>query len=400
MPGRARFRRSFRLLAAGMVGAAFLTVRCSSPSQPTVIIAAPAIACPAPPVTAISTNGLAVPVTYGLPTVTGGTTPVTTACVPASGSAFNVGSTTVACTVTDAVHRAASCTFPVSVSPPGPHLNVMRILAFGDSITEGEVPEPGEFPPVSSSSLIRMIRIREVMPNASYPADLTTLLAQRYTVQGALRVDAFSFVHSTPTSDEVNNCFVNPPVPATTAIVVVNAGCLGATAQSSSNYPTLMTKIAAYSPDLVLLLMGTNDLNSEDPNDSIANGLAGMQQLIQYARSLGIPVMVGTLPPQIAADLTHGGSPELVVPFNNQLRPLAMSAGATVVDLYADLATNVTAWISPLDGLHPTAAGYQEIARVWFNAIKTAFETSSLPTPTATPSSPVRLKPDATYHHL
>jgi lysophospholipase L1-like esterase len=328
-------------------------------------------------------------VSYGLPTVTGGTAPATTACVPASGSSFNVGSTTVACTATDAVHRAASCTFFVSVSPPAPHLSVTRILAFGDSITEGEVPEPGEFPPVSSSSLIR---VREVMPDASYPADLTTLLAQRYTAQGAVRVDAFSFVHSTPTSDESNNCFVNPPVPATTAIVVVNGGCLGAPALNDGNHPTLMNKIAAYNPDLVLLLMGTNDLNSEDPNGSIASGLAGIQQLIQYARSLGIPVMVGTLPPQIAADLTHGGTPELIVPFNNQLRPMAMSAGATVVDLYADLSTNVTAWISPLDGLHPTAAGYQEIAKVWFNAIKTAFETSSSPTPTATTFSPLPLK--------
>jgi lysophospholipase L1-like esterase len=280
---------------------------------------------------------------------------------------------------------------------------VTRILAFGDSITEGEVPEPGEFPPVSASSLIR---VREVMPNASYPADLTTLLAQRYTVQGALRVDAFSFVHSTPTSDEVNTCFINPPVPATSAIVVVNAGCLGWTAQSTSGpngHPTLMaltTEIATYNPDLLLLLMGTNDLNSEFPDTSIANGVAGVQQLTQYARSKGIPVMVGTLPPQIAADLTHGGSPELIVPFNNQLRPAAISAGATVVDLYADISTNVTAWISPLDGLHPTAAGYQEIARVWFNAIKTAFETTSLPTPTATTSSPVRPKPGATYHHF
>ena len=327
-----------------------------------------------------------------MPTVTGGTAPVTTACAPASGSSFILGSTTVTCVATDAVHRASGCTFAVSVTLPSAHLSVTRILAFGDSITEGEVPEPGEFPGVS--------RVREVMPNASYPADLTTLLAQRYTAQGALRVDAFSFVHSTPTSDEINNCDVNSPVPATSGIVVVNAGCLGATAQSSDSHPTrtrLIDKIATYNPDLLLLHIGVNDLDSSDPNTSIANGLTGVQQLIQYARSKGIPVMVGTLLPQIAADITHGGSPELIVPFNTQLRPAAINAGATVVDLYADINTNVTAWISPLDGLHPTAAGYQEIARVWFNAIKNGgFETPS-PVPTAT-RSPVRLKPDATHN--
>jgi hypothetical protein len=68
------------------------------------------------------------------------------------------------------------------------------------------------------------------------------------------------------------------------------------------------------------------------------------------------------------------------------------------VDLYTDINSNVTAWISPLDGLHPTAAGYQEIARVWFNAIKNAYESAPSPVPTATNGDrprPVRLKPDA-----
>jgi lysophospholipase L1-like esterase len=35
---------------------------------------------------------------------------------------------------------------------------------------------------------------------------------------------------------------------------------------------------------------------------------------------------------------------------------------------------DVTDWISPFDGLHPTAAGYQEIASVWFAAIRQSFE--------------------------
>jgi hypothetical protein len=47
-----------------------------------------------------------------------------------------------------------------------------------------------------------------------------------------------------------------------------------------------------------------------------------------------------------------------------------------------------TDWISPYDGLHPTEAGYQEIARVWFNSIQNAFE---LPRgSTVTTGAPVR----------
>ena len=56
------------------------------------------------------------------------------------------------------------------------------------------------------------------------------------------------------------------------------------------------------------------------------------------------------------------------------LVPAATNAGARVVDLYSAIAMDVTEWISPYDGLHPTQGGYQEIALVWFNAIRSAFE--------------------------
>ena len=130
-------------------------------------------------------------VSYGSPTVTGGTAPVVTSCTPPSGSAFSVGSTVVTCPATGAVHRTANCSFPVTVTLPSPRLGVTTILAFGDSITEGEVPVAGEF----------FIRPQFVEPDHSYPANLTTLLAQRYTAQGASRVDAFTFILSSDSND-------------------------------------------------------------------------------------------------------------------------------------------------------------------------------------------------------
>jgi lysophospholipase L1-like esterase len=311
-------------------------------------------------------------VTYGVATVTGGTTPVSASCTPSSGSTFKMGSTTVTCTATDGVGRTASCSFMASVVVPSPRLGVTRIMAFGDSITEGEVPVQGEFPAARAPG----VRPQFVEPDRSYPAELTTLLAQRYKAQGASRVDAFTFILSA----DSNDCTPDPPAPSTSSILVINAGCLGARANDTTTLTRLKDKIGTYHPDVLLLLIGVNDLDQTSPAASISRGVQGVQTLIAAAH--GVPVMVGTALPQIAADLTHGGTPDLIVSFNAQLVPAATNAGARVVDLYSDIAMDVTDWISPYDGVHPTEAGYQEMARVWFTSIQNSFELPSSSTVT------------------
>ena len=184
-----------------------------------------------------TSNGQPAVVSYGAPSVTGGTTPVSTTCTPSSGSAFNVGSTVVTCTATDAVRRTAGCSFPVSVTLPSPRLGAATILAFGDSITEGEVPVAGEFG----------VHPQFVELDQSYPAQLTTLLGQRYSAQGVSRLDAI--------------CGNDPPSTAASGIVVINAGCLGERAQDLATLARLNNKLVAYHPDVVLLLEGVNDLN-------------------------------------------------------------------------------------------------------------------------------------------
>jgi lysophospholipase L1-like esterase len=368
-----RSRGLSRAVRTGLATAALFTLTCSSPTRPTIIIPPPAISCPVAPSPVTASNGQSAVVTFGSATATGGVAPVSVFCTPSSGSTFTVGSTSVTCTATDAVRRAATCSFTASVVLPAPRLRVTRILAFGDSITEGEVPAFGEF----------SIRPQFVEPDRSYPADLTNLLAQRYTAQGASRVDAFTIVLS---NDSNNDCNPNPPAPTTSGIVVINAGCLGAAANDPRTLTRLTDKIGAYRPDLVLLHIGVNDLDPRSPAASISSGVQGVRTLIAAAN--GIPVMVGTLVPQIAADLTHGGSPDLIVPFNTLLVPAATNAGARVVDLYSDIAKDVTDWISPYDGLHPTEAGYQEIARVWFTSIQNAFESPR--GSTVTTGAPVR----------
>jgi lysophospholipase L1-like esterase len=359
------YRTSF-LLTTGLAGCALLTAACSNPTIPskTTIIPPPTIMCPvASSVT--TSNGQSAVVSYDSPTATGGTPPVSVTCTPPIGSTFNVGSTGVTCTATDAVRRAASCSFAVSVILPPPRLGVVTILAFGDSITEGEVPMAGEFG----------VGPRIVEPDNSYPADLTTLLGQRYTAQGAIRIDAFTLGPGNTTI-----CSTNPPPLGTSGIVVINAGCLGERAEDATTLSRLDNKLVTYHPDVVLLLEGVNDLNRAT---SIPAAVRGVQALISAARNRGANVIVGTLLPEIASDV-NAGSSNLIVPFNNLLVPAAIAAGAVVVDLYSDISTDVTDWISPFDGLHPTEAGYQEMARVFFNSIKNAFELPPSSTSTAT----------------
>jgi lysophospholipase L1-like esterase len=356
-------RRS-RFLALGLAGCALLDAACS-PTLPskTTIVPPPAIACPAAPSPVTTSNGQSAAVSYGAPAVTGGTAPLSVTCTPPSGSTFTVGSTSVTCTATDAARRAASCSFAVSVILPSPRLGVRTILAFGDSITEGEVRVPGEL----------RVRPHFVEPDRSYPADLTALLAQRYAAQGASRIDAFTL-----RADNSTICMTDPPPPTTSGIVVINAGCLGERAGDPMTLARLEDKIVTYHPDVLLLLEGVNDLNGAE---TIPGAVQSVQRLTTFARGAGVRVLVGTLLPEIAGD-PDGNAASLIVPFNSLLVPAVTSAGATVVDLYSDFVTDVSDWISPYDGLHPTEAGYQEMARVWFNSIKTLFEVPSTSTVT------------------
>ena len=73
-------------------------------------------------------------------------------------------------------------------------------------------------------------------------------------------------------------------------------------------------------------------------------------------------------------------APELVPDFNARLTVEAEFRGLSLVNLYQDFAGNVSAWISA-DGLHPTAAGYDEMSKVWFDAIERRFEAPATAAP-------------------
>jgi lysophospholipase L1-like esterase len=245
------------------------------------------------------------------------------------------------------------------VLPPAPRLTASRILAFGDSITAGEVPVPGEF----------LAPQRFIMPDLSYPADLTSLLKQRYTAQGASLVNAFSV------SATAENCDVRPALPVGTSLTVINAGCLGAKATDSLTAPRLSADLATYQPDVVLLLIGANDISVTTGPSSVDAAISAVADLMRAARFAGARVLVGNLLPMVAGRVNSTNAP-LVDQFNQRLATV-VSPPDSLVDLHGDIAQDTADWIS-YDGLHPTIAGYQEVANVWFRSLQSQFETQPL----------------------
>ena len=301
------------------------------PPPPPPVAAEPTLACPNP-VSASTTATTGIAVTYTAPTAEGGQSPVTVTCTPESGTMFAIGQTSVECSAKDALARTASCSFPVTVTRI-PSISKTRFLAFGDSITLGEV----SFPVSSSGGLGTSFKLVQV-PSAAYPIVLGKQLVARYL------------------SQEDN-------------IAVANYGLGGEKAVNARD--RFIAALGTARPDVVLLMEGSNDIALGE--DGAASGAAReIGIMVGEARRRGLPVFLATIPPGRA-----GGGKTIptiyLTDYNNRMRAAASSTGATLVDINAALATDVTRYIG-VDGLHPNEAGYAKIAETFYNAIRSQFE--------------------------
>lgn len=267
----------------------------------------------APSVSRQSFEGETVAVQYGAPTTYGGLEPVTTECLPESGTPFSVGTTTVTCTGRDGLQQAASCTLSVRIIPT---ISVSRILAFGDSLTAG----------VTSDVIPTSVEIR---PSKSYPAQLGELLSQRYSGQ---------------------------------SIRMTNSGIPGEKAVNAVS--RFKRELARVQPDVVLIMEGTNDL---DP-DTLSPGVqaaAAVETMVQHAKTRGVDPILATIPPQRTARSTEPA----VVPYNELIRQIAVRQGVPLVDVYQIINTGLCIGVGSLslsclgdDHMHPTIEGYSLIA--------------------------------------
>jgi lysophospholipase L1-like esterase len=340
------------LLLAGFASSLLFLAGCASPANPTPtptptptpVADPPKLTCPvAQTVQAVS--GIATPVAYGAATAVNGSPPVAVSCVPPSGSLFNVGLSTVTCTATDALQRADSCSFPVTVLA-APTLSITKFLAFGDSITKGEdgnasatVTSSGRFQPAV------------ILPDGlTYPGVLRQDLINRYTAQ---------------------------------APTVFNAGCpgegiTGDDSLTGCGFSTALARFTSYTSTglfpVVLIMEGTNDLYEQTDTRNLSPTIAGLRQMLGDAMSRGMRPYLATIPPINPLGVrgrTFGS--QLVPELNDRIRALGASQGVTVVDVN-QVFGNSFALLGP-DGLHPTVEGYTRIAEKFLAAIQATLET-------------------------
>jgi lysophospholipase L1-like esterase len=218
---------------------------------------------------------------------------------------------------------------PTPPPAPAPRLGIARILAFGDSMTEG----------TTSSPLTLWIFALDAGIPKSYPFKLQSLMAARYTDQ---------------------------------AIAVLNAGFAGRrAAQDLERFKSAMSEAA---PDVILLMEGANDLNAplranESMNDRISHTVGSLEEMVKAAARQQVPVLLATLPPQRA-----GGSRARAAPYlpryNDELKEMAVKKGAEIVDVFSLFPMSEVGQ----DGLHPTEDGYQRLAEIWMEALGSRYE--------------------------
>jgi len=317
--------RVFLTLVALFCGAACNnTPSAPTPAPAPPVADAPELTCPAA-VTISALTSMGAAVTYALPESRKGQGTVAVACTPPSGTTFPVGVTQAECVATDSLSRTGSCSFSVTVAGP-PRLRGTRIMAFGDSLTEGAT--------ILSNDPYDIVH----PPATAYPTVLGQLLSARYTDQ---------------------------------TITVFNRGLVGEQA-----WRALSRFIAAFvadAPDVVVLQEGYNDFRVADSAvTGIANAGVGITELAGEARRRGARVFICTLAPGRPGRAQIPTSALEVI--NDRLRSIARSEGAVLVDLYSALLPDVNGNVS-IDGLHLTPLGYRRVAETVFAAIRADLET-------------------------
>jgi lysophospholipase L1-like esterase len=204
---------------------------------------------------------------------------------------------------------------PPAPPAPAPKLTITKFMAFGDSLTEGQVsPAP--------ALLMRLVSAQ------AYPGRLQAMLVERYTDQRP---------------------------------VVINQGVGGETAEDGVS--RFVRAIRNDNPEAVLLLEGINDI-SASPQRGASVALASMDAMMKEARNRRVAVFLATLPPE-RQSTTKAIDTSILNRYNEDLRRLARGEGAVVVDLARDLDVSAVG----ADGVHLTEAGYERMAALFFQAI-------------------------------
>lgn len=204
--------------------------------------------------------------------------------------------------------------------------NKWKIMPLGDSITEGD--EYGGY----------RINLKQKLDNAGYNTDFVG----RKTTNG----------NSPDFTDKEHEGYNSATI-------------------NTENYPYLISEelekgiIEAYKPDIILLLIGTNDIFCQCKNEvEIKNSLSELIDNI-LKRNENVIIIVGTIPPL-------GKSREKLNEIVNKVNPLlpemisSKEKRVYLVDINSKLDRN----LDLSDDIHPNREGYEKIADVWFKKIE------------------------------
>jgi lysophospholipase L1-like esterase len=235
-----------------------------------------------------------------------------------------------------AIACGESPTGPTIRAARTPRLSRTRFLAFGDSLTSGEVTAPNASQlPESDSAPTSLISKLVVVPNASYPAVLLSDLRASYPAQAG-------------------------------AITMSNQGKAAETIFEGVR--RFAGVFAANRPEVVLLQEGVSGLGFEGPDGSTAL----MRSMVQLAKDGGARVFVGSMIPTLP-NRQRSQNASLLEAYNDVLKVMCTQEGVTYVDLYNGIMPQADQWVGA-DGLHPNEAGYRHIAELFFTAIRNELE--------------------------
>jgi acyl-CoA thioesterase-1 len=248
---------------------------------------------------------------------------------------FRTAAVAVACAaVTAAGCSGAAGTRTASIPTPtapslarAPRLARTRFVAFGDSLTTGEVTNP-----IASGETIGKL---VVVPSAAYPTVLQGMLQGAYPLQAP-------------------------------QISVMNEGKGAETVFGGVR--RFDDVIAADRPEVVLIQEGVNGVAVDGAEMTAAQ----VRTMIQHAKASGASVFVGSMIPTLPNRQRSQNQPALES-YNIALQALAAQEGVAFVNLYDGMMPQAEQLIG-IDGLHPTEAGYRRIADLFFAAIQSQLE--------------------------
>jgi lysophospholipase L1-like esterase len=147
-------------------------------------------------------------------------------------------------------------------------------------------------------------------------------------------------------------------------LLVINDGDPGE--RTDEGLPRLRKDVEAFSPDFVVILEGTNDVEDGKADDALQN----IQSMIDSVFVSGAQPLLGTITPT-CCNHQNQLPEEAVLFYNDQLRTIATNNSVQLIDFYSAFTGGSDASY-PLDGipglihvpegLHPTPDGYDLMA--------------------------------------